>query len=68
MIDVKSLLEVMTALNNVYNGERFQLCGMSVRKIIVSIQNLFLSFPIYDLENNNKLLRDLELKRCQETA
>ena len=47
MIDVKSLLEVMTALNNVYNGERFQLCGMSVRKIIVSIQNLFLrpDFP-----------------------
>lgn len=68
MIDVKSLLEVMTAQNNVYNGERFQLSGMSVRKIIVSIQNLFLSLPIYDLENNNKLLRDLELKRCQETA
>lgn len=25
MIDVKFLLEVMAALNNVYNGERFQL-------------------------------------------
>lgn len=44
MIDVKSLLEVMAALNNVYNGERFQLCGMSVREIIVSIQNSF-SYP-----------------------
>lgn len=67
MVDVKSLLELMAALNHVYNGERFQLCGLSARKIIVSIQNLFLSFPIYDLENNNKL-RDLELKTCQETA
>lgn len=32
MISVKSLLEMMTTKNNVYNGERFQLCDMLVRR------------------------------------
>lgn len=68
MVDVKPLLEMMTAQHNVYSGERFQLCGMSVGKIIVGRQDLSLSLPSYDRENINKLLRDQELKGCQETA
>ena len=40
MIDFKPLLEMMTAQQNVYSGERFQLCGMSVGKIIVGRQDL----------------------------